>query len=201
MGTIFMSESHMSPLRSSTIVIPESLWYNVGPDVLYSDVIDFVNEVATKLREHNELLGINLVNISLFKELNQGKSNSSVDYKDGPLALLLIYALRTHLNLKYQITDAVQVCDDIGRFLPDRFEQLDQYLDEFFDAYCVANGWHRQGDFLLKGKSILLESAALFGREMFTSLEKIRPFAVTMGCLPNYVDLSLVKTSVHSAFF
>lgn len=188
-------------LKTGKAVIPTSLWYRFNDSVNHQDVVDFLNGISQKLTDHHRQLGINLINLPVFKRLMTSMMGWGVEFTEGPLALLLLFALRANFNQKSGLGSAFEVCDDSGTLLPDSFEQLDQYLDEFLDAYCIANGWHSEGDYLVKGKIILNESATKFGREMFISIEKIRPFALTMGCMPGYFDLSLLESTVAPAFF
>ena len=182
--------------------IPASLWYSTSSNVSHAVIVDFLSVISSNLSEQHKVLGLNLINLSIFKRLmSDDWGNWAVEYSEGPLALLLIFALRAHLNDKYGVDNAVQIADDRNLILPKEFEQLDTYLDEFLNAYCIANGWHSDEDFSVKGKSVLCESATSFGREMFVSIERIRPFAVMMGCFPGFVDLSALETNVPAGFF
>ncbi len=193
-----------SPDRVESTELPAGIWFRISPDITLQDVQHFLTETANSLAEIYESEAIRLVDLPVYKHLFKGQ-NCGADISEGPLALLLLFALRLHFNEKCLRENgeenAVQVVDDDNTILPDRFDQLGEYLSETFEAFCIFHGWIKKGDVLKYGQNLLLDTAKKMNMESHTSAQGIKSIAIAMGCLPGYVDLSNVKSVVASAYF
>lgn len=179
---VFVSD--MDDLKATIDPIPSSLWYRFSKQSdpkstqrLREILGDFLVITVANLASESEEAAKKLKSLPLFKNLHDAKLSGGVEYEEGPLAILLLFALRQFCNTNWignrDTGDLIQIADDNNNLLPHQFEALEPYIIE--------------AD---QGKT-----------PPYLSLKAITSIAVAMGCISAPIDLTALQTSTRAAFF
>ena len=155
--------------------LPTSLWYQVSALVIEQELMDFLDTTILNLAEDNESVAERLQKLPVFNTLNQCKLNGGAEYTEGPLALLLLFALRRHFRELNRISisdDLVHLADDNNNLVPDKFSDLEHYIEDMSQA---ANDYYPE--------------------------DVIKDIAIAMGCMNAPINLSSLTTGTKAAFF
>ncbi|MCG8613792.1 MAG: hypothetical protein MI864_25055 [Pseudomonadales bacterium] len=195
--------------------IPATLWYRVSNQASVNLVRDYLNTTLYLLSGKYNAEARKLKELPIFEQLYEGKMSGGAEYKEGPLAVLLLFGLRRYLNDIAELpasVDFVQIADDSNTMLPSRFADLDDYIIKTCIELFSANGWlkgyenihwptHLDGLQALVCQRSIHEVAEKMGIEYYTSLSAIKQLAIAMGCIDAPIDLTVIRTDKKAAFF
>lgn len=185
-------------------VIQTSLWYRISNFIIENDIVVFLKNISDELAKIDMNEAKKLKELPVYKSLQQGKLTGGAEFKEGPLSVLLLYALRRHFKesgLPHVSGDLVQIADDSNNLLPEKYEDLSEYIDETCEALFVDNGWLKEGQSLIDGGERLLSIADQHNMSHYVSVSNIKQIAIVMGCLDAPIDLTGIQTETKPAFF
>lgn len=137
----------------------------------FEEAIDKLTELDSKEAEY-------LRGTAVFKVLQSDERQGEIEFREGPMALLLIQGLRR------SVTKAgggdILIADDVGNMVT---------TDLAFMETIVATANH---EYLESGNG---------QKEHYSSLKAIKPYAIALGCMDAPVNLSVIKTDTAAAFF
>lgn len=184
--------------------IPSALWYRVTNACEFERIDEQLDIIENTLKEDwpNELHFFQSLNV--VKDLRKGVFVGSHELSGGPLGLLLLFSLRRHFNETFksqELEDLIEIADDDNNLLPNRFDDLGNYLMESCEAFFVLMGWLNDGDALIKGDDVIYKAGLFNGYEHYTSLDDIKKLAIAMGCINAPLNLSAIRPDIPTAFF
>ena len=146
-----------------------------------------------------------LAKLPVFLALNNGELNGGVEFKEGPLAILLLFALRRSFILETSTSpvqgDLVQVSDDFNNILPDDFYDLGPYIVDSGEVMFVWYGWTRRNSVHESGVNCFSEEAVKSNLSELCSLGSIKQLAIAMSCIEAPFVFSEINTETAAAFF
>ncbi len=171
-----VSEPEIQPL-------PTSLWYrfSMQSDPKSLEALEELIEEFLITTDHNlakesiEDLN-NIKSLPLYQNLLGAKINGGVEFKEGPLAILFLFALRCFCNNKWtrnQDGDLVQIADDDNNLLSHEFEAIEPYI-------------------IASSKEV---------DSPYSSLQAVNSIAIALGCKSAPINLSVMQTNTRAAFF
>ena len=190
---IFLDES-----EDSVSSIPSSLWYRLSSVVSVSQVQDFLDSTITALADEYAEDSLKLKDLPVYASLQQGELSGGAEMSEGPLAILLLFALRRYFKTQSGLIvsgDLVQIADDSNNMLPDCFDDLSDLVMES----CVALFEH--AGYLNDDLTINQEAARKNNVQHYVSLSNIRQLAIAMGCIEAPIDLTVIPTDTTAAYF
>lgn len=179
---VFVSD--MIDSDATTEPLPTSLWYRFSKqsdpkstsklrEILRTFLITTVANLASECEEAL----MELTSTPLYKNLHDAKLSGGVEYEEGPLAILLLFALRRFCNTKWignqETGDLIQIADDNNNLLPHQFEALAPYI----------------------------KASSIERTPSYSPLNAITDIAIAMGCISAPVNLTALQTSTKAAFF
>jgi len=190
---IFLDES-----EDNVSSIPSSLWYRLSSAVSVSQVHDFLDATITALADEYSEDSLKLKELSVYKSLKQGDMSGGAEMSEGPLAVLLLFALRRYFKTTSGLAvtgDLVQIADDSNNMLPDCFDDLSDLVMES----CVALFDH--AGYLNDDLTINQEAARKNNVQHYVSFSNIRQLAIAMGCIEAPIDLTVIPSNTTAAYF
>lgn len=150
-----------------------NFWYRIDPAISTVELSSFLDDICLGLGEYETESGTSgLVDqfnaLSLTADLRAGKYAGTSKYSESPMAALVLFSLRRAYRSR------VLVSDDDNEMLPDRFDDLDNFL-------CNEH---------LFGKMTMTWQARAF-----------RKIGIAMQCIDRPIDLTKIKTDAPAAFF
>lgn len=201
------SRVSIAVFKSNLSPIPVNLWFRRTGDIPLAFLRAAIDSIHSQLAVNNPTDADRLFYLPVTRALYNGAENGGAEYCEGPLALLLLFALRRHFREPGEVAGSpemypyFQVSDDSNNLLPDDFDDLGAYIMEMCEAWLTEIGKIEDGASLEKGDSAVLEAAASFGVSHYTSVKSIEKIATVMGCIDPRIDLSATPTKVENAFF
>ncbi|QFT57104.1 hypothetical protein [Microbulbifer sp. THAF38] len=184
--------------------ISTSLWYRVSRQVPVTLISDYLNITIQLLSERHEKDLERLKKLPIFLVLQDGKTSGGADYKEGPLALMLLFGLRRYLNDiagSSETAELMQIANDANELLPERFAQIEQYIEMFCESMFISNGWMSDRTSVVNWKEYVDCVARQYGLSHYTSITGIKSLAIAMGCIDAPIDLMVIHTETKAAFF
>lgn len=178
--------------------IPSSLWYRLSNLVPNNQVQDFLNLTITALADEYAEDSLKLKELPLFQSLQQGDTSGGVEMSEGPLAVLLLFALRRYFKLHDDLPvagDLIQIADDNNNMLPTNFDEMGEIVMES----CVA--MFADTDCLNDDLTINQEAVRKNNVQHYISLSNIKQLAIAMSCMEAPIDLTIIRTETKAAFF
>ncbi len=156
-------------------------WFTIGSKVDTTSVGDFLDEAIDNLRDLDEGIAAYLQGTEAYLEISSHERQGSVEFKEGPLALLLMFGLRRFIENEETLNNGgkVQLADDAGNMVPDDFDLLKP-------AFKASNA-----EFLAEDR----------GSTGFILMDDIKQYAIALGCIDAPLDLSAISTETRAAFF
>ncbi|UZE97261.1 hypothetical protein [Alkalimarinus alittae] len=181
----------------TTDSLPTSLWYRIHDQVSLADMSDFLKSTVSNLAAYDKRQSEYLQATPVYKLLQFGNSNGCAEYKEGPLGVLLLFALRRYFQEKvehlFHSGGLVQIADDNNNMLPDRFEDLGDYITDSCRQLFNELGFDDE--------MFILPTAKPVGMEHYSSIKTIKQLAIAMGCINAPIDLSVLQIETKAAFF
>lgn len=201
-----LDHDNSAVLKPSLKPIPSNLWFRVSSELPLEKLRAAMDHIHSQLVDEHSKDADRLFYLPVYRELYNGTKNSGAEYSEGPLALLLLFALRRHFRgsaspSDYSGGELFQVSDDSNNLLPDDFDDLGAYLMEMCEAWLVRLNRLEEGASLTSGDSVVFEAAKAVDASHYTSVKSIEKIATAMGCLEARIDLSATPTKVENAFF
>lgn len=190
---IFLEES-----ADNVPSIPSSLWYRFSSLVPEQQVQDFLDITIDALADENADDSLKLKELPIFQSLKQGNTSGGAEMSEGPLAILLLFALRRYFKLNQNLAvagDLIQIADDNNNMLPTDFEELGELVMESCVALFADMGC------LNVDLTIDKEAAQKNNVQHYISLSNIKQLAIAMGCMEAPIDLTVIQTETKAAFF
>lgn len=189
--------------------IPTSLWYRVSSQVPVTLIRDYLNITIHLLSERHEEDLERLKQLPVFLALHDGKISGGADYKEGPLALMLLFGLRRYLNDiagSSESAELMQIANDANELLPERFAQIEGYVEMFCESMFINNGWMTDRVSILSSftgnwKEYVDGVAKKHNLFHYISKTGIKHLAIAMGCIDAPIDLTVLRTETKAAFF
>lgn len=184
--------------------IPTALWYRINRPSQMSEVLERLDAIKTKLIEDWPTEARILQSLTLYKDLKQELISGSHEFTGGPLGVLLLHSLRRHFSdrtLNSEKSSLIDIADDYNNLLPDRFDDLNDYIFDSCASYLELMGYMSKTERSLLGDEHVLDVAKKHGVEHFTSVKNIKELAIAMGCINAPIDLSAIRPDQQSAFF
>lgn len=188
----------LRPEELEEVAIPSSLWYRASSKIRKLELAVFLGDTVQNLRDYDSHEADCLESLPIYKALMNGDMNSGADYEEGPLAILLLYAIRRHFQHDaehlFNGGDLFQISDDSNCMLPDRFDDIGEYISESCKALFIKRGWMSEGE-------NFLNVAEHVNKQHYTTVIAIKPLATALGCIEAPVDFSVIQTEIRAAFF
>lgn len=186
--------------------IPANLWFRVSSELPPEKLREAMDQIHSKLVDEHPKDADRLFYLPVYRALYNGTKNSGAEYSEGPLALLLLFALRRHFRGPGSPSDnsggeLFQVSDDSNNLLPDDFDDLGAYVIEMCEAWLIRLNRLEEGASLAEGDDAILEAAKTVEASHYASVKTIEKIATVMGCIEPRIDLSATPTKVENAFF
>jgi hypothetical protein len=179
------------------------LWYRITPSRL-SELQDRIDQIENNLEKESPADVSILRSLPLYEDIKQGKLSGGHEIGEGPLGVLLLFSLRRFGNslvLPFEEGPPVSIADDYNGLLPDRFNDLGDYITDTFKAYMILKGHVSDTEIKLLGNSHVLDVARKNSCEHYASVKAIKPLAIAMGCIDAPIDLAAIRPDQQSAFF
>lgn len=205
--TIDVESNTVVPLLQETEEsdeIPSALWYRVSSQIPIRLIRDFLNITIQLVSDMHAAELERLIQLPTYKALYSGKMSGGADYKEGPLALLLLFGLRRYLNDvagSPVSADVMQIANDANELLPERFAQIEHYVETFCESLFISNGWMNDRYTVANLKEYVDGVAKKYNLSHYTSLSSIKQLAIAMGCIDAPIDLTVIRTETKAAFF
>ena len=177
--------------------IPAQLWYRANAVVCKDDVCEFVMDTLENLKQHDLREALSLEAKPTVQALMDGKLTGGVEAgHEGPLTVLLLFALRRHLNKRFpdQKGECFHIADDHNNLLPSDYFKLGALIENEAYAFAKHTG-------LLSLNDVYTEALKEAQFEHYLSLEGLKPFAIAMDCIEAPIDMSAIQTTTKAAFF
>jgi len=189
------------PLLQETEEVEEistSLWYRIRHHTPIRLINDYLNITIHLLSERHEEDLETLKKLPIFLALQEGKMCGGVDYKEGPLALMLLFGLRRYLkDVAFDEPDLMHIANDMDELLPERFADITHYVEMFCESLFTANGWMSNQ----APKASIDGIAQQYDLSHYTSKTGIQSLSIAMGCIDAPIDLTVIRTEKKAAFF
>lgn len=158
--------------------VPATLWFWISDQVSDLQILDFLESSLNTMTEQFRQQAETLASLPVFKSLSQGQRTGGAELSEGPLAVLLLFALRRHLREQRPAADLSfdpsEIADDNNELLPDSFEQLfEQFSSE--KEYQDMRKACPPSDF--------------------------RKYAIALGAIEAPIDLIAIQSDTKAAFF
>lgn len=164
-----------SDLESS---IPNQFWFRISTQVPETQIASFLASVLNTFTEQFRDEATTLASLPVFKSLLSGNHSGGAEISEGPLAILLLFALRRHLTEQGPSASLsfapIEIVDDDNTLLTDRF-------DELAELYAAS--------------------------KEFSDMRKscppadFRKYAIALGAIEAPIDLTVIESNTKAAFF
>ena len=184
-------------------VIPSALWYRIKASRLF-EVQNRIDDIEHSLDKELPSEAIVLRSLSLYQDVKQGKLRGSHELAEGPLGVLMLFSLRRFgkgFSVQPGEGPPISIADDFNNLLPDRFNDLSDYVVDSCKSYLMKNGFMSDLENRLLDEDHVLDVAKKNGVEHYTSIKAIKELAILVGCIDAPIDLSLIRPDLASAFF
>jgi hypothetical protein len=158
-------------------IIPESYWFSIDELVTPRMIRDWLQTARQSLADQCFTKAEELVALPVYESLLQGKRNGGAELSEGPLAVLLLFALRRHLRFTAfgaMAVDRVQIADDNNALLTDKFEEL-------FELFKTGKEYEEM--------------------RHSVSPSDFKKYAIAIGACEAPVDLISIQSDTKAAFF
>lgn len=184
-------------------VIPDALWYRITPSRLF-ELQDRIDQIEATLEKESPADASVLRLLPLYDDIKHGKLSGSHEMGEGPLGVLLLFSLRRFgdgLVMPFEEGPPVSIADDFNNLLPDRFNDLSDYISDSCSCYLEKRGYISDIKNRYYSDEEILKCAQHIGVEHYTSVKAIKPLAIAMGCIDVPIDLAAIRPDQKSAFF
>jgi len=179
--------------------VPANLWYQFrDPHFDRSEVQDFLNDTMFSLAKDFRHEAEILVSLPIFKALRQGNKNGGAEMSEGPLGILLLFALRKHFQvdgLMPGADDFIRLADDNSVIMPNDFHAFSDLIVESCVAFLESHHCVRQDG------STDFELVQRKGFQRFASLAATKELAIAMGCMEAPINLLAIASDRRASFF
>lgn len=178
--------------RVSDENIRDALWYTFSDPgtekitTMRKIVSEFLIQLASRLEEFDSPEYEALLSSQTYQSLqsfNQGMFGEEIDYSDGPIAALLLFGLRRHLQSYSDPEITLSIVGDDGFHMPPKFEEMDSLIASMFKALSDKQE---------------TDSRDLRHYGLQPTIEKL---AIAFGCIDAPIIMSEIETNVEAAFF
>ena len=162
--------------------MPSTLWYRISKQVSIDQVREFLDTTVTNLAQEDSDAANKLVELDVFKSLYKGNLNGGAEYQEGPMGILLLFALRRRFDCYSTYRDAIQLADDNINVIPESFDDIGSYIEESMIASVsvAALEWQATSS---------------------DKLDAVKQLAIAMGCIEAPINLAVIQTDTKAAFF
>ena len=175
--TVDYSTCYVTSLSEEPDTLPSSFWYRVSAQVSDHQMRDWLDTTSDAFAEQFCDKAEELEQLPVFQSIYHGKHSGGAEISEGPLALLLLFALRRHF-LETASADTsselVQIADDNNQILTTRFDELLELFASGSD-YAELRKHCSVSDFIKYG--------------------------IALGACEAPVDLNAINSDTKAAFF
>lgn len=165
---------------ASSNEMPSTLWYRISKQVSIDQVREFLDTTVTNLAQEDPDAANKLVELDVYKSLYMGNLSDGAEYQEGPMGILLLFALRRHFLSEGDA--AVQLADDSINEFPESFDDIGSYIEESMIASVnvAALEWQITSS---------------------DKLDAVKQLAIAMGCIEAPINLAVIQAETKAAFF
>lgn len=158
--------------------IPNQFWFRISTQVPETQIASFLASVLNTFAEQFRDEATTLASLPVFKSLLSGSHSGGAELSEGPLAILLLFALRRHLTEQGPSASLsfapIEIVDDDNTLLTDSF-------DELAELYGTS-----------KEFSDMRQSCPT---------ADFRKYAIALGAIEAPIDLTVIESNTKAAFF
>lgn len=177
-GLTINRNTNLVVARDDLDSLPEQFWFRISTQVPETQIASFLASVLNAFTEQFRDEATTLASLPVFKSLLSGSHSGGAELSEGPLAILLLFALRRHLTEQSPSASLsfapIEIVDDDNTLLTDSFDEL----------------------------------AELYGASKeFSDMRKICPpadfrkYAIALGAIEAPIDLTVIESNTKAAFF
>lgn len=177
-GLTIDRNTNMVIAREDLDSLPRQFWFRISTQVPDAQIQTFLASALNNLTEQFRDQAKALASLPVFKNLLSGCHSGGAEVSEGPLALLLLFALRRHLTEQSPSASLsfapIEIVDDDNTLLTDSFDEL----------------------------------AELYGASKeFSDMRKscppadFRKYAIALGAIEAPIDLTVIESNTKAAFF
>lgn len=159
-------------------IIPNQFWFRISTQVPETQIAGFLASVLNTFTEQFRDEATTLASLPVFKSLLGGSHSGGAELSEGPLAILLLFALRRHLTEQGPSASLsfapIEIVDDDNTLLTDSF-------DELAELYGTS-----------KEFSDMRQSCPT---------ADFRKYAIALGAIEAPIDLTVIESNTKAAFF